>query len=73
MPRTVVEFEVTGWETADANEHPDGLVLGRAVVRKVFRGDLEATSVADRPRRYRGGRWHRRPRDPSPHGRDRAR
>ncbi|HVD69246.1 MAG TPA: DUF3224 domain-containing protein, partial [Actinomycetota bacterium] len=47
MPRTTVEFEVTGWEPADANEHPDGLVLGRAVVRKVFRGELEATSVTD--------------------------
>ena len=47
MPRTTVEFEVTGWEPADAVEHPDGLVLGRAVVRKVFRGDLDATSVAD--------------------------
>ena len=47
MPRTTVEFEVTGWEPADAHEHPDGLVLGRAVVRKVFRGDLDATSVAD--------------------------
>ena len=48
MPRTTVEFEVTGWEPADANEHPDGLVLGRAVVRKVFRGDLEATSLGSR-------------------------
>jgi uncharacterized protein DUF3224 len=48
MTRTITgEFEVTGWDQSLYDEPQDGPALGRATVRKTFRGAVEGTSVAE--------------------------
>lgn len=39
-------FEITGWDQATYDEHPQGPPLGRAAITKTYTGNLEATSTA---------------------------
>ena len=43
----VASFDVTGWDQTPAAESDGGPNHARAVVSKVFKGDLEAESTAD--------------------------
>jgi hypothetical protein len=44
---TISTFKVTGWEQSSYGDHTEGAQLGRATVKKVFTGDLEAESTAE--------------------------
>ena len=48
MPTTITaEFEVTGWDQSLYDEPEDGPAMGRATVRKTFRGAVDGASVAE--------------------------
>src|SRR5262245_58341951 len=48
MAKTITgELEVTGWDQSTYDEPAEGSALGRATVRKTFRGAVEGTSVAE--------------------------
>ena len=45
--RVVVPFDITGWEPSEIPSPEGGPKLGRAMIRKAFRGDLEGTSETE--------------------------
>ncbi len=45
--RATAQFDVKGWEEAPYAEPADGPRLAKAVVKKVFSGDLEGESTAE--------------------------
>lgn len=45
--RVVVSFDVTGWEPSEIPSAEGGAKLGRAFIKKTFRGELEGTSETE--------------------------
>lgn len=45
--RIVTHFDVTGWEPSEIPSAEGGPKLGRAHIRKTFRGELEGTSETE--------------------------
>ena len=45
--RIVAHFDVTGWEPSAIQSAEGGPKLGRALIRKTFRGEMEGTSETE--------------------------